>query len=57
MEPKITEEEINFFWKQHPELEREEVKEILEICDLFDDTMYLSENDEASWLCNSPILS
>ena len=43
----VTEEDIDFYWSQHPELDREEVREILEICEQFSD-MYIDNNDEAS---------
>ena len=39
----VSEEDVDFWWSQHPELDREEVREILEIVE-----MYAESNDEAN---------
>ena len=39
----VSEEDVDFWWSQHPELERDEVRELLEIVEL-----YAESNDEAS---------
>ena len=41
---KITEEELMYWWKQYPELDKEEVREIVELYE----EMYHESNNEAS---------